>query len=46
MDDKTKHINFPDKRGHFGQYGGKYVIETLMPALEELERLYNEDLNL
>ena len=42
MDDKTKHINFPDTRGHFGQYGGKYVIETLMPALEELEKLYNK----
>jgi len=45
MDDKTKYINFPDARGHFGQYGGKYVIETLMPALEELEKLYNESRN-
>ncbi len=32
----------PDIRGHFGQFGGKYVIETLMPALEELEILYDE----
>lgn len=32
----------PDRRGHFGQFGGKYVIETLMPALEELERVYHE----
>lgn len=32
----------PDVSGHFGQFGGKYVIETLMPALEELERLYDE----
>jgi tryptophan synthase beta chain len=27
----------PDFRGHFGEYGGRYVPETLMPALEELE---------
>ena len=32
----------PDRQGHFGQFGGKYVIETLMPALEELERVYKE----
>ena len=42
MDDKTKDDNFTDARGHFGQFGGKYVLETLMPALEELERLYND----
>jgi tryptophan synthase beta chain len=42
MDDKTKNINLPDARGHFGKFGGKYVIETLMPALESLETLYNE----
>ena len=27
----------PDARGHFGPFGGRYVAETLMPALEELE---------
>ena len=32
----------PDRQGHFGQFGGKYVIETLMPALAELERVYKE----
>ena len=42
MDDKTKNINLPDARGHYGKFGGKYVIETLMPALESLEKLYNE----
>ncbi len=31
----------PDARGHFGPYGGRYVSETLMPALIELERAYN-----
>jgi len=30
----------PDRRGHFGPYGGRYVAETLMPALAELERAY------
>ena len=32
----------PDPRGHFGQFGGRYVAETLMPALLELEKSYNE----
>ncbi|MEE3156964.1 MAG: tryptophan synthase subunit beta [Pseudomonadota bacterium] len=30
----------PDARGHFGPYGGRFVCETLMDALDELERLY------
>ena len=30
----------PDQRGRFGQYGGRYVPETLMPALIELEQAY------
>jgi len=30
----------PDRHGHFGIYGGRYVAETLMPALLELERAY------
>lgn len=30
----------PDTRGHFGKYGGKYVPETLMYALQELEDAY------
>ena len=31
---------FPDKEGRFGIYGGRYVAETLIPALEELSREY------
>jgi len=31
----------PDATGHFGIYGGRYVSETLMPALAELERAYH-----
>src|SRR5215471_17600224 len=30
----------PDAQGHFGPYGGKFVPETLMHPLEELERCY------
>ncbi|KKI17421.1 tryptophan synthase subunit beta [Sphingomonas sp. Ag1] len=30
----------PDDRGHFGDYGGRYVAETLMPLILELEREY------
>jgi len=38
---RTRHkANIPDKRGRFGTYGGRYVPETLMPALLELEREY------
>ncbi len=32
--------NQPDERGHFGQFGGRYVAETLMPLILELEREY------
>ena len=31
----------PDDRGHFGQFGGRYVAETLMPLILDLEREYN-----
>src|SRR6202023_1041735 len=34
--------SLPDNRGHFGEFGGKYVAETLMPALAELETAYKE----
>jgi tryptophan synthase beta chain len=30
----------PDKKGHFGIFGGKFVPETLMTPLQELERAY------
>ncbi len=33
-------IETPDAAGHFGPYGGKFVPETLMPALDELEAAY------
>lgn len=33
---------FPDERGHFGPYGGIFVAETLIPALDELRVAYAE----
>lgn len=32
---------FPDARGHFGPYGGRFVAETLMAALNELQEAYS-----
>jgi len=32
----------PDNRGYFGDYGGRFVPETLIPALDELARVYQE----
>ncbi len=34
--------NLPDRKGHFGVYGGRYAAETLMPALIELEEAYSK----
>ncbi|QKG71833.1 tryptophan synthase subunit beta [Erythrobacter mangrovi] len=34
--------NQPDERGHFGDYGGRYVAETLMPLILDLEREYRK----
>ncbi len=34
--------NLPDRHGRFGEYGGRWVAETLMPALLELEQAYKQ----
>ncbi len=34
--------NGPDERGHFGLYGGRFVAETLMPLILDLEKAYND----
>lgn len=34
------YTQFPNERGHFGIHGGRFVSETLMAALEDLEKLY------
>jgi tryptophan synthase beta chain len=33
--------NQPDEQGHFGPYGGRYVAETLMPLILEVEKAWN-----
>ena len=40
MDTATSLKMRPDSSGRFGKYGGKYVPETLIPALLELEKEY------
>lgn len=35
----------PDERGHFGQFGGRYVAETLMPLILDLETHYRAAMN-
>ena len=42
MADEPKATDVPDARGHFGLYGGRYVAETLMPALIEVEQAYRK----
>ena len=34
--------SLPDRKGHFGIFGGRYVAETIMPAILELEAAYRE----
>ncbi len=41
----TESYNQPDARGHFGQFGGIFVAETLMTALEELRIEYENARN-
>ena len=41
----TLNSNLPDNNGKFGQFGGKYVPETLMAALEEVESAYTNFIN-
>lgn len=45
MSTTTPDIDFdamPDVRGHFGKFGGRFVSETLIHALDELNTMYNE----
>ncbi len=36
MSKKKMNLDLPDAAGHFGIFGGRYVPETLMKALDEL----------
>ncbi len=40
MSERPDFSAFPDARGHFGQFGGSFVSETLMGALDELTAMY------
>ncbi|MED5558990.1 MAG: tryptophan synthase subunit beta [Acidobacteriota bacterium] len=42
MSEITRHTELPDKNGRFGQFGGRFVPETLIPALRELEQAHTE----
>ena len=37
--------SYPDERGYFGEFGGRFVPETIMPALIDLEKAYKEIIN-
>lgn len=40
MQASPRHNQLPDDRGHFGPFGGRYVAETLMPLILEVEQAY------
>jgi tryptophan synthase beta chain len=39
-DPVTDYFQYPDVKGHFGQFGGLFVAETLMGPLKELREAY------
>ena len=41
MFNKNSFSQWPDEKGYFGQFGGRYVSETLMPLIMEVEKEYN-----
>ena len=42
MRNKNSQSQWPDEKGYFGQFGGRYVAETLMPLILDVEKKYNE----
>ena len=42
MTNKNTYSQWPDEKGYFGKYGGRYVAETLMPLIMEVENYYNK----
>lgn len=42
MENNDSFMNMPDEHGHFGPYGGVFVAETLMEALQELREAYEK----
>lgn len=41
----TNLADLPDDRGYYGEFGGRFVPETIMPALDELEAAYGESMS-
>ena len=41
----TNSTTVPDERGYYGEFGGRFVPETIIPALDELEVAYQEAMN-
>ena len=39
---KNTYKNYPNEKGYFGQFGGRYVSETLMPLILEVEKKYEK----
>ena len=39
---KNTYKNYPNEKGYFGQFGGRYVSETLMPLITEVEKEYDK----
>ena len=39
---KNTFSQWPNEKGYFGKFGGRYVAETLMPLIMEVEKSYNE----
>ena len=42
MKTKNSYKQLPDDKGYFGNFGGRYVSETLMPLILEVEKEYNK----
>ncbi len=42
MNKKNTYKHMPDEKGYFGMFGGRYVSETLMPLIQEVENEYNK----
>ena len=41
VQNKNSFKQMPNEKGYFGIFGGRYVSETLMPLIEEVEKEYN-----
>ena len=42
IQNKNTYKQLPDDKGYFGKFGGRYVSETLMPLIQEVEAEYNK----